>query len=616
MAELMGRLGYWQGVRQPAFQITMRVPTRTEIDFPSLDRWLAAVLGMTLQEQLSSDRKDVASATMESLAWRILQIAAYLQQEAGIPAFGPGRITRIVADTPDTWAVKALVPGIDLLARQATLTAHDAAVRLIQWVINNHHDETKLAGITETIQKAAIEPLRSFALSGVSTLPILKEAFLQSIPFRHLGAGTYQLGWAKHSRLLARSVIDTDSFIGAKIANKKHWTAQVLRSAGLPAPVHVLVGTEAEARSAAQQVGWPLVVKPADRERSEGVTVAIRDDNRLLQGFKLAARLSKLILVEREVTGLCYRLMVANGELLYAVRRRPKAVTGDGHATIAQLIEHARAENRKLPSWRRAKPIAHDELCIEALAAQGKTIDDVPHPGERVALRLIESTEWGEDVDDATADVHPDNMDIAVRSARLIGLSNAGIDIITPDISKPWHQNGAIITEVNFAPHFGGTLTARGKMPLFLKRLMAGDGRIPVEAYVGGSQAMEAGLARQAALRAEDIHGYLTSHDKTIDRNGSIMAICANGLFDRAVSLLMNRDVGALVMVVQTDELLATGLPVDRIAKVTVCSGSLVAQRSNSEVVSGASTLALVNLLQAHTTQHGSRIGQPSQGSG
>ena len=568
----MGRLGYWRGVRQPALQIHLRAPHQIEVNFPILDNWLASVLGMTVENEPRPVPGSASNAKMSSWAWRVLQVAAYLQQEARIPVFGSGRIMQLAADPnkPDLWIINALVPCLDLLAKQVTLIAYEKAAKLIEMAVDSQYDKTNTAEITENIEKVAIKPLRLLSMSGASTVPILKEAFLQNIPYRHLGAGVYQLGWAKNSRMLDRSVVDTDSSIGSKIANKKHWTAQFLRSAGLPAPVHALVNTEAEAKRAAQQLGWPLVVKPADRERSEGVTISIRDDNRLLQGFKLAARLSKLILVEREIPGICYRLMVANGDFLYAVRRHPKAVFGDGRATIAQLIERASAENEMLPSWRRAKYISHDELCAEALVEQGRKIDDVPHPEERVALRLIESIEWGGDVEDATADVHPDNRDIAVRSARLFGLSNAGIDIITPDISKPWHKNGAIINEVNFAPQFGATLAARSRMALYLAGLLQGDGRIPIEVFIGADAALSAARRRQRELAATGLHHHITTHERTWASNDKELKFDSSGLFDRCLALLMDREVQGLILVVQNDELLRSGLPIDRVDRVHV----------------------------------------------
>jgi len=609
----MNQLGYWQGVRQPALQIALAFPENSEVDLSALDHWLVESLGMELEDAPQSNNVSPADVSIVSLAWRVLQVARHLQQEARIPVFAAGRITQIRPSpkTPATRIVIALVPCLDMISRQATSIAHNAALKLVNWAFTHWYGQTDIEDLYKTIDSDAIRPLGAISLSGLSTLPILKEAFQQNIPYRHLGAGVYQLGWGANSRLLDRSVLDTDSAIGSRISNKKHWTTQFLHSAGFPTPENVLVNSLDEAKTAARRLGWPLVVKPADRERSEGVTISIRDEERLQQAYQHAATLSKLILVEREVPGLCYRLMVANGDFLYAVRRRPKSVTGDGQARVAQLMERAQTETQKLPPWRRGKPIKADALCAEALEAQGMTLDDVPGPGARVGLRLIESTEWGGDVEDATGEVHTENKDLAVRAAHLFGLGNAGIDIITPDISIPWHVNGAIMNEVNFAPHFGGTSTAKAKMPTFLRHLIKGNGRIPVEACIGASEAMEAGRQRQAALLVDGIHCYLTSHQETLDRHGNAMSIACQGLFERTLALLMNRDVEALILVLQTDELLHTGVPVDSFARISRTEGKIVRHSHPGEYAEQPVMTRLFNLLQAHINKDSSNADRP-----
>ena len=180
MADLLGRLGYWPGVKQPASQVFLRFPPRTEVSFGSLDSWLVAVLGMELEEQPKADRLNVTNTTIWSLAWRILQIAAYFQQEARIPIFGPGRITQIVTDpkTPGAWIVEALVPSIDLIAGKVNFVACVNAARTIEWVVNSRYERTNLKELTERIENVAIKPLRDMTSSGVSTMPILKAAFL------------------------------------------------------------------------------------------------------------------------------------------------------------------------------------------------------------------------------------------------------------------------------------------------------------------------------------------------------------------------------------------------------------------------------------------------------
>jgi cyanophycin synthetase len=55
---------------------------------------------------------------------------------------------------------------------------------------------------------------------------------------------------------------------------------------------------------------------------------------------------------------------------------------------------------------------------------------------------------------DRTDEVHPENVFLFERIARIIGLDVAGVDVIAPDISEPLHENGGGIIEVNAAPGF------------------------------------------------------------------------------------------------------------------------------------------------------------------
>ncbi|HBE35343.1 MAG TPA: cyanophycin synthetase, partial [Cyanobacteria bacterium UBA11368] len=55
---------------------------------------------------------------------------------------------------------------------------------------------------------------------------------------------------------------------------------------------------------------------------------------------------------------------------------------------------------------------------------------------------------------DRTDDIHPENVWIAQRVAKIIGLDIAGIDVVTADISQPLRETGGVIVEVNAAPGF------------------------------------------------------------------------------------------------------------------------------------------------------------------
>nr|VFK25063.1 MAG: hypothetical protein BECKMB1821G_GA0114241_101120 [Candidatus Kentron sp. MB]VFK29808.1 MAG: hypothetical protein BECKMB1821I_GA0114274_101210 [Candidatus Kentron sp. MB]VFK74952.1 MAG: hypothetical protein BECKMB1821H_GA0114242_101310 [Candidatus Kentron sp. MB] len=160
--------------------------------------------------------------------------------------------------------------------------------------------------------------------------------------------------------------------------------------------------------------------------------------------------------------------------------------------------------------------------------------------------------------------MHPNNRDIAEGAVQLFGLTNAGIDIISEDIAKPWYENGAIINEVNYVPAFGTHEIAKSYIPSYLEKLMGGDGRIPIEVLIGSDAAMEEGRSRQQAFIERNIDCYLTSHRLTITPSDQPIPFPFESLFNRTTALLMNKDVEVLIFVVQTDELLITGLPMDR----------------------------------------------------
>jgi cyanophycin synthetase len=396
-----------------------------------------------------------------------------------------------------------------------------------------------------------------------------------------------------------RSTIDSDSAMGAKMAQNKIHTAHLLRMAGLPAPEHKVLKTKEEALFAAQQLGWPVVIKPADQDRGEGVSVGVTNEKLLFDAFETAykASRSKQVIVEREVSGVCCRVFIANNQLLYVVKRLPKSLVGDGKTTINDLIKEANLNEKNLPYWLKSEPFPIDSLAIEAMKAEGFTLESIPECGRLVPLRKIESTQWGGVDEEVTEAIHPENLVAALRAAELFGLQVAGIDIITSDISVPWYENGAIINEVNFSPLLGGGEISRRQIPIFLQSFIQGDGRIPIIVIVGDTSAMEHAQKIQAEKIKNNIQCYVSSHEKTITHRGKDIHFEFSSLYKRCRTLLMDPSVDTIIIVIQTDEFLQTGFPVDRIDKLMIVSPELAVWNKSSEQLSQNRYQNLISLL-------------------
>jgi cyanophycin synthetase len=308
-----------------------------------------------------------------------------------------------------------------------------------------------------------------------------------------------------------------------------------------------------------------VVVKPADRDRGEGVSIGLRDGNAVRAAFETARSLGRRVLVERQVEGLCHRLLVVEGAMVFATRRNPKSVVGNGRNSVEELVARGNAARMLEAPWKRSKPFPLDELAVESLRRAGLTPQSVPAAGSFVPLRIIESTEWGGWTEDVTERVHPDNAAAALDAAALLGLRVAGVDMISADISMPWHENGAVINEVNFAPFFGGNLHSP-KAQAFIRRLVGGDGRIPVWAVLAPDETGEAlGKRLQQRQTAAGLRCWMTTSSRTDAPSREAFPLSQEGLHGRCLALLCRPDVDALVLVIGEDAQLEAGLPVDRL---------------------------------------------------
>lgn len=515
---------------------------------------------------------------LQWLAWGC-ELTKNLLQTARLPVFDALRLVKLAplegTQGWQAWVEVARVEGTSASVYQLALkTALDA----LAFLSAPADEPPALDALYAEIGTQFLATVNSKVPTGKSTVPVLRFAHALGIPFVHLGAGVFQLGWGSKARRMDRSTTELDSAMGNRLSHNKAVCANLLLAAGLPAPRHHLVRQGKAAWAAAQEIGLPVVVKPVDLERGEGVSVDLVDENSVRAAFRAARDCSpsRQVLVEKQVQGSCHRLFVAHGRLLYAVRRGPMAVQGDGRQTVAQLVAGEFARQQTRPPWLRSAIQALDALALAELARNGLSEDSVPTAGHWVALRRIETTAWGGIDEELTSVVHPANRKLALRCAELFGLHVAGIDLITPDISQAWWTNGAIVNEVNFAPLMGGGPASLREIPGFLRELMQGDGRIPVHVVVGGLKARTAALEQQRACVAAGLACYFSSGSETLNAQGVAHYLPLQGAFERTRALLLSPKVQALVVWTDSDEFAVKGAPLEFIDTVQVVDRQLI----------------------------------------
>ncbi len=199
--------------------------------------------------------------------------------------------------------------------------------------------------------------------------------------------------------------------------------------------------------------GGVWVLKPRSGDSGAGVTCDIESSTDLARAFVTAATLDNALALERQVPGSVYRLLILDGELLDVVQRDPSAVQGDGKSTVRDLI---RAENhaRVDAEGSRGNQLVHpDHDCLLALRAQQMTLASIPPAGAR--QRVKRSNGDGGRLDTYSvplSSVSPDVVEQATRAVAAIGLTLAGVDVVTPDLGKGLADAGGAIVDVNAPP--------------------------------------------------------------------------------------------------------------------------------------------------------------------
>ena len=377
----------------------------------------------------------------------IEHVALELQELAGMPV-GFGR-TRSTSE-PGVYNV-----AFEYVYEEAGRYAGRAAVRLCSSIA-----ETGSYPSEELAQDLAdLRDLCANSALGPSTDAIVKEADARKIPWTLLSArAMVQLGYGVNQQRIQATLTNKSSILGVELACDKEGTKTILGEAGIPVPRGTVIYYLDELEDAIEDVGgYPIVVKPLDGNHGRGITIDVNNWDDAQEAYDLASAASKTrsVIVERFYKGNDHRLLVINGKLAAVSERIPAHVVGDGRSTIEDLIQKTNEDpNRGEGHDKVLTRISVDRSSLRVLERQGLSIDTVLRDGEIAYLRATANLSTGGIALDRTDDIHPENIWIAERVAKIIGLDIAGIDVVTPDISKPLGEVDGVIVEVNAAPGF------------------------------------------------------------------------------------------------------------------------------------------------------------------
>ncbi len=314
-------------------------------------------------------------------------------------------------------------------------------------------DEIK-ARLAQDIQE--MREIRENVRFGPSTGSLVEEAENRDIPFIRLNdQSLVQLGYGVHQKRIQATTTVNTNMISVDIAGNKHATKKLLGDMGVPVPKGYRIRDIEDLEETLEDVGYPVVIKPLDGNHGKGATVGIKtlDDAKI--AFEKAKEYSRYIIVEKQLIGEDFRALVVNNRLIAVAERVPAHVVGDGKSSIQQLIDKTNEDPRRGYGHENVlTQIDIDNQTIRCIKKAGYELDSILAKGERLLLKTTANISTGGTAIDRTDEVHPENVFLFERIAKIIGLDVAGVDVIAPNVSEPLSENGGGIIEVNAAPGF------------------------------------------------------------------------------------------------------------------------------------------------------------------
>ncbi|WP_207429535.1 cyanophycin synthetase [Pedobacter sp. SYSU D00535] len=325
--------------------------------------------------------------------------------------------------------------------------AAQAAVRIAEALINGRE-----YNLEEDITK--MRQMRDQERFGPTTGAIVDEAVSRDIPYIRLNKSSLvQLGFGKNQIRFQASLTDKTSSIAVDIAGDKEETKRILKEQAIPVAEGTTVSSESDLKSAIAEIGFPLVLKPLNGNHGKGASINLKTEEEVIAAFAHAQKYSEVVIVEKFISGYDFRVLVIDNKMIAAAQRVPAHVTGDGIHSVQQLIEIENEDPRRGYGHENVlTEITVDRDTLDILQKMGYTLETVPSKDEVVYLKSTANLSTGGTSIDVTDMVHPHNVFVCERIAKVVGLDICGIDIMAQNLHQPLEETGGVVLEVNAAP--------------------------------------------------------------------------------------------------------------------------------------------------------------------
>ncbi len=257
--------------------------------------------------------------------------------------------------------------------------------------------------------------------------------------------GYFQLSFGGRRITCRESLTELTSAIAMSRCQNKRVTLRLLAQHGLQVPAQQIAGEEVANREFLGE-HQAIVVKPADAEQGQGISVNLTEPEELPPAIDNARHYHHQVLLERYCPGEDLRIIVINFRVVAAAVRRPARIVGDGRHTINELID--KQSRRRAAATGGESRIPKDAATQRCVEKAGYTLDDILPYAHSLQVRATANLHTGGTIHDVTAKLHPKLREAAEKAARVLDIPVVGLDFLVPAVDGPDY----VIIEANERP--------------------------------------------------------------------------------------------------------------------------------------------------------------------
>lgn len=437
----------WSNYRNKLIQIRLDLEEMEQLPtdkIPGFPEAMQQLLPGMIEHECSEGIRGGFFIRLERGTWMghvIEHVALEIQSLAGMET-GYGR-TR----GTDTKGIYNMVFAYEI--EEAGLYAADAAFDIVDALSKGDTFNLEPV-ITELVR------LRQRYGLGPSTKSIIAAAEKRDIPWKRLGTRSkIQLGYGKNQQRFQATMTANTSSAAVNIAGDKDTTKQLLAAAAIPVAKGGVCDTFEGLLEIVETIGFPIVLKPLNGNQGKGASINVTTNEAAAIAFHFAQEYSTNVLVEKFISGFDYRLLVIDGKFVAAAKRIPAHIIGNGTSSIRELIEEVNVNPLRGDGHESAlTKIKFDKDTFAQLEKFNLTMECIPSLGEIIYLKSTANLSTGGTAIDTTDAIHAENIFMAERIAKIVGLDICGIDMMAINMTESILDNGGVVLEVNAAPGF------------------------------------------------------------------------------------------------------------------------------------------------------------------